>query len=161
MIELIQSFIDCLKQETECYRKLAILAERQKELLIVGDMELLKENVRLEEKVVFALGPLTAQRNQFLKQLAKLHKVPSLSLSEALQKSPVEVIEEFKKAVIDLVRSARALDEINKGNEKLLNNALSYVNFTMKIIANGGKKNAFSPSLTPGEKMSSFVNRVV
>jgi hypothetical protein len=161
VIELIKSLIECLKQETERYRNLALLAERQKELLVVGDMDLLKENVRLEEKEVFALGPLIAQRNEFLKKLAKLHQVPFLSLAEALQKSPVEVIEEFKKAVIELVQSARKLDGINQGNEKLLNNALSYVNFTLKAIANGGKKKAFSPSMTPGAQKSSFINRVV
>lgn len=161
MIELIKSLIECLKQETERYRNLALLAERQKELLIVGDMDLLKENVRLEEKEVFALGPLIAQRNESLKKLAKLHKVPFLSLADALQKSPVEVIEEFKKAVIELVQAARKLDGINQGNEKLLNNALSYVNFTLKAIAKGGKKKVFSPSSTMGEQKSSFVNRVV
>jgi hypothetical protein len=54
------------------------------------------------------------------------------------------------------------LDEINRTNEKLLSNALSYVNFTLKLIASGGKKKAFSPSITKEEeKTPAFVDRVV
>ena len=162
MNELIQSLIECLKQETAHYRRLAVLAGQQKELLMAGGMEGLPSNVRLEEKEVFALGPLTAKRDELLAQMAKLQKVKSLSLSEALQRAPVESIEEFKKAVIELVRSAKNLDEVNKTNEKLLDNALSYVNFTLRVIADGGKKRTFAPSLTTTEeKKSTFVNRVV
>jgi flagellar biosynthesis/type III secretory pathway chaperone len=159
--ELIQSLIETLKKEAGHYRSLAVLAEGQKELLVAGKVESLPENVRLEEKEVFALNPLVAQRNELLAQMAKAYRVKSLSLSEALQKAPVESIEEFKKAVIELVQSAKILEEINQSNEKLLNNALSYVNFTLKIIANGGKKKAFSPSATREEETSSFVNRIV
>jgi hypothetical protein len=159
--ELIQTLIECLKQEASHYRKLAVLADQQKELLMAGKVEVLPENVRLEEKQVFALGPLIAQRNELLGKMAKFFHLKTLNLTEALRRAPVEIIEEFKKAVIELVQSARKLEEINKSNEKLLNNALSYVNFTLKIITNGGKKKVFSPLLTREEKKSSFVNRVV
>lgn len=161
MKEIIQALIECLSQEMTRYRQLAVLAEQQKELLIAGKMDALKENVRLEEKEVFALGPLTAKRNEFLKQLAKAQGVTSLSLMEALKRAPAEVIEEFKKAVIELVQAAKKLDGINKINEKLLNNGLSYLNFTLKLIVNGGKKKSFKPLVAPGEKKSSFVNLVV
>jgi len=155
------ALIECLKQETEHYRKLTLLAGQQKELLMAGGVETLPENVRLEEKEVFALGPLVAKRNELLGEMAKLLGLKTLTLTEALKRAPVEIIEEFKKAVIDVVRSAKLLDEANKTNEKLLDNALSYVNFTLRIIAGGGKKKMFSPSATMEEKKSTFVNRIV
>ncbi|SRR5260221_13749256 len=161
MNELIQSLIECLKEEAARYRKLTELAEQQKELLVAGKTDVLPENVRLEEKEVFALGPLIARRNELLTQMGKAYHLKSLSLTDALQKAPVECIEDFKKAVIELVQSAKRLEETNQGNEKLLQNALSYVNFTLKIIANGGKKQAFSPSITMEEKNSSIVDRTV
>jgi flagellar biosynthesis/type III secretory pathway chaperone len=161
MNELIQLLIECLKEEAGHYRKLMQLAEQQKELLIDGKTDVLPENVRLEEKEVFALGPLIARRNELLTQMGKLHQLKTLSLTDALQRVPVEFIEEFKKAVIELVQTAKRLEEANQRNEKLLQNALSYVNFTLKIIANGGKKQAFSPSATLEEKKSSYINRIV
>jgi hypothetical protein len=161
MNELILSLIECLKEEAARYRKLTELANEQRDLLVAGKTEVLPENVRLEEKEVFALGPLIAKRNEFLAQMGKTLHLKTLSLAEALQKAPVEFIEDFKKAVIELVQAAKRLEETNQGNEKLLQNALSYVNFTLKVIANGGKKQAFSPSFTLEEKNSSFVDRIV
>jgi len=161
MNELILSLIECLKEETAHYSKLTVLAGQQKELLIAGGVDVLPENVRLEEKEVFALGPLVAKRDDLLAAMAKLLGLKSLTLTEVLQRAPVESIEELKKAVIELVRSAKLLDEANRTNEKLLNNALSYVNFTLKIIAGGGKKKMFYPSAPAQEEKASFVNRVV
>lgn len=161
MNELILALIECLKQETAHYRKLALLGGQQKELLMAGGVETLPENVRLEEKEVFALGPIVATRNELLGKMAKLLGLKTLTLTEALKRAPVEIIEDFKKAVIDVVRSAKLLDEANKTNEKLLDNALSYVNFTLKIVAGGGKKRMFSPFAPIEEQKSTFVNRIV
>jgi len=161
MNELIQPLIDCLKEETIRYRKLVELANQQRDLLVSGKTDLLPENVRLEEKEVFALGPLIAKRNELLAQMGMAYHLKTLSLTEALQKAPVEFIEDFKKAVIELIQSAKRLEETNQGNEKLLQKAVSYVNFTLKAIANGGKKQSFSPSAGLEEKKSSFVDRTV
>lgn len=162
MNELVLSLIETLKREAEHYRKLAVLADRQKELLVAGKVDVLPENLRQAEKEVFALGPLTAGRNELLSKMAQAHQLKKMSLSEAIQRCPVEQAEELKTAVVGLVRSAKGLEEINQTNEKLLGNALSYVNFTLRLIRNGGKVNKTSPVLrTPEENKPSFVNRVV
>lgn len=161
MNELIQKLIECLNQETARYRNLAVLVEQQKDYLVTGEMGRLSGNVRLEEKEVFALSPIVHARNELLAQMAKQHHLKSMNLTEALERAPLEWVEELKTAVIELVQSAKRLEKINKSNEKLLNNAMSYVKFTLSIIANGGKKKIFSPRLTLEEKNSSYVNRVV
>jgi hypothetical protein len=141
--DLIRALMECLGQEAECYRQLTTTAEQQKELLMAGKVDALPENVRTEEKVVFVLSPLKARRNEILSRIAKAFNVKKLSLSETLKKVPLEFVEEFKKAILDLVETAKRLDEINRTNEKLLTNALSYVNFSLKLIAGGGKKRFF------------------
>jgi hypothetical protein len=163
MTELIRSLIECLKKETERYRKLEVLAIQQKDLLIAGKMEALNENIRLEEKEVFALNPIVGERNELLGKIAKLNDMKIMDLEGVLKKCRLDQIEDFKKAVIELVQGAKRLEEINKGNEKLLKNALSYVDFTLKIINNGGKKKTFYPSLVPApeENKASLVDRVV
>ena len=161
MNDLIQLLVQCLKDEAAHYRKLTVLADGQKDLLMAGKTDQLPENVRLEEKEVFALNPLIGKRNDLLAQMAKGYRIKTLSLAEAIKRAPVELVEELKSAVIELVQSAKRLEETNQTNEKLLKNALSYVNFTLKIIANGGKKKAFSPSVTLEEKTPSIINRIV
>ncbi len=162
MRELYIQLIDCLRTEAGHYRNISVLAGQQKELLVAGDVDVLPANVRLEEKEVFALGPIIARRNDLLKGIAASLGLKSVSLSEAVQKAPVEMVEEFKKAVMELVQTARSLEAINRGNEKLLKNALSYVDFTLNVIADGGKrKTSYSSSSGAEEKKSTFVNRVV
>ncbi len=161
MIDLFQSLIHCLSEEAARYRALKVFAEQQKELLVAGNTDVLPDNVRLEEKEVFALGPIIARRNECLNRLAKGFGLKTLNLTEALQRAPMEIIEELKKATIELVRSAKGLEETNQGNEKLLQNALAYVNFSLKVIASGGKKQAFAPTVKTEENKPSFVNRVV
>jgi len=161
--DLIEKLIQCLREETAHYRNISVLAGQQKEILVSGKVEVLPNNVRLEEKEVFALGPLVAQRNQLLKDMAKSMGVGTLTLTEAIQRAPIEIVEELKKAVMDLVQAARSLEDINQGNERLLKNALSYVDFTLKLVADGGKRKAFFPSATivNEERKSSFVDKVV
>ncbi len=159
----MRSLISCLKKETEHYRNLAILAAQQKDLLVAGKADSWKENFRLEEKEVFALNPLVGERNELLSKIAKANGLKTIDLEGVLEKCPIEAVEDFKTAVIELIQAAKHTEEINKGNGKLLKNALSNVNFTLKIIKNGGKKRSFSPALklTSEENRPSFVNRVV
>ncbi len=161
MDDTITILVESLREEAARYRNLKLLAEQQKELLVAGLVDALPENVRLEEKEVFALGPLVARRNEMLAKMAKAHRLASMDLKGAIEKAPLESVEELKAAVLDLASAAQKLEETNRGNEKLLNNALSYVNFSLKLITSGGKRKHFLPSPAAEEKRPSFVDRVV
>ncbi len=161
MSELIQSLVESLRQEAGHYRRLAALADQQRELLVAGKLESLPGNLRLEEKEVFELTPLVAARNGFLDKIAKTLGMEKIGLGEALEKSPADQAGELRAAVTELVRSARRLEEINRLNEKLLGNAMAEVKFTLRVIRNGGKaKSPAIPGAPEGNKPS-YVNRVV
>ena len=160
MNELFLSLIECLKEETACYRRLSLLAEAQKQLLIERKMETLPENARLQEKQVFALTPIIGRRNELLAKMAKLNGVKAMGLTDVLNKAPLDVVEEFKKTFLELVQSGKKLGEANQNSEKLLNNALSFTDFTLNVIRDGGKQKAFMPLVAKEENRSSFVNRI-
>lgn len=161
MNELVLSLIESLKKEAGHYRRLAVLAEQQRELLVAGKVEALPENLRLEEKEVFALGPLVAERNGFLEEMAKTSQMKTMGLVEALEKCPADQAVDLRKAVAELARSAKKLEEVNRINEKLLGNALSEVNFTLRLIRSGGKAKTLTAPRTAEEKKPSFVNRII
>lgn len=161
MNELILSLIESLNQEAGCYRRLAVLADQQRELLVAGKVEALPENLRLEEKEVFALGPLVAGRNGFLEKMAKMNQLKTMGLSDALENCPPEQAGDLRKAVVELAGAAKKLEGINRINEKLLGNAMSEVNFTLRLIRSGGKAKTLAAPPTAEEKKPSFVNRVV
>jgi len=161
MDDLVPLLIESLNQEAGHYRRLAVLAEQQRELLVAGKVEALPENLRLEEKEVFALGPLVAGRNDILNKMAKLNLLKTMDLREALEKCPPEQAGDLRKAVAELAGAARKLEEINRINEKLLGNAVSEVNFTLRLIRSRGKARTLAAPPTAEEKKPSFVNRVI
>ncbi len=151
-----------MNEEAECYRQLVVLAGRQKELLVAAQIQELPVNVRLEEKQVFILGPLVSRRNELLQEIAKSLGMKTMSLSQAVEKAPEDVAKRFRESVLALVDSAKRLESVNQGNDKLLKNALSYVNFTLKAISAGGRP-AVAARMDKGieKPASSFLNRKV
>ena len=73
----------------------------------------------------------------------------------------MEIVEELKTAVIELVHSARELETINQGNEKLVDNALSLADMTLKALVGRERSSSKSHTAQNVDAGSSFVNRVV
>ncbi len=161
MNDLVLKLVDELKRERGCYQRLASLAAEQKQFLIAGDLQKLGVNLKKQEKEVFALSPLLGERNDLIAALGKELRLSNPTLEQIVKKAPIEVVEELKKAVIELVQSARELESINKGNEKLAHNALSLADVTLKALVGKGRTQATAPSAKPAGQGSSFVNRVV
>jgi len=161
MSELFFLLIESMKEEAACYRRLALLARDQKELLIAGNVDALPENIRLQEKQVFALTPIIGRREDLLIKLAKISGLKKMNLEEAAKIVSADVSENFKSTLSHLIVSAKELASVHELSGKLLDNAVAYNNFTMKAIRRGGKKKSFSNAVAPEDKKPSFVNRVV
>ena len=161
MNELYFLLMESMKEETVCYRRLALLARDQKELLMVGNTTAMPENTRLQEKQVFALSPIMGRREEALEKLAKMMRLKKIDLVDAAKKVPVEIGDEFKKVFAELVQSAKELASVNDVSVKLLQNAVKFTKFTLKAIREGGKKKSFSMAATVEDKKPSFVNRCV
>ncbi|HVM33109.1 MAG TPA: flagellar protein FlgN [bacterium] len=160
-LPLFQELMKVLSEEAGCYRQLSDLARRQKEILVAAQMEDLPVNLRHEEKQVFLLGPLVAKRNELLGKIAQAAGAKKMDLSQAILAAPGEVAEAFQETALGLAQAARELEALNQGNEKLLKNALSYVNFTLKAIASGGRPSAAQMKAGYEKPAASFVNRTV
>jgi hypothetical protein len=159
--ELFFLLIESMKEETVCYRRLALLARDQKDLLMAGNTNAMPENTRLQEKQVFALSPIFGRREEMLQKLAKMMRLKKLNLIDAAKKVPSEIADEFKKVFSELVQSAKELASVNDVSGKLLQNAVKFTKFTLKAIREGGQKKSFSMAATAEDKKSSFVNRCV
>jgi len=157
--ELFISLIEVMKEEAACYRRLCLLTDEQKELLVKGDVEALANNTRAQEKQVFALTPVIGRRNDLLARLASMSKVKSLSLKAAVKFAPVELKEGFEAEVEALVQAARELSGVQDLSGKLLENAMKFAQYTLKVIRESGKKKTYSMTVTP--EKPSFVNRVI
>lgn len=161
MTELVLALIETMEKETAHFRRLIELGETQKEILVSGKIEPLTANIRLQEKEVFALGPLSANRAELLSKIGVLVGHKKMDLKQVTQVVPTENVVALKEAVARLMETVKRLDELNKSNGKLLNNAVSFATFTLRLIQGSGKKTTFSPSRSPVVEKPSFVNRTV
>jgi restriction endonuclease len=159
--EQFQKLIEELKKEKACYQRLVSLATEQKQHLISGDLEKLGVNLKRQEKEVFALSPLLGERNDLLAALGKSLRLSNPTLPQVLTKAPLDLVEELKKAAVELVRTARELEGVNQGNEKLAHNALALADVTLKALVGKGRNKASIPAPKSMEQGPSFVNRVV
>jgi hypothetical protein len=165
-LELFSDLMANLRKEAGHYRRLRQLGEEQKALLIAGDMQPLPENVRASEREVFALGPLNTSRTQAIEHLGRQLGIAGASLTALSDRAPLDMKPAFREAVHEVVQAAKELDEVNRGNEKLLENAVNYVSFTLNALSDGGKpKSTYSPaalrSTAPNTQAASMLNRVV
>lgn len=164
--ELFQRLIDGLKEETVHYDRLVGLGEEQKEILVAGDLPRLSDNVRRSEKELFSLGPLTKSRAEVLGQIGTSLGLKDASLAAVSEKAPEQVKTNFDDTVSGVAVAARRLDEVNKVNEKLLENAVGYVNFTLNALSGpGNMKTTFSPEaakpMGQSAPAASMLNRIV
>lgn len=167
MEDIIRSLIEHMQQEADTYRRMAVLADRQRELLVEGKVSVLPENLRQVEKEVFSLNPIIAVRKELLARMAKALHLKNIDLTDASKSIPEQQAGDFKTALKDLSQSAKRLEEINKINEKLLGNALTEVNYTLRIIhgtrgARGERKMKGLPvPQMKEESKPAFINRVI
>lgn len=163
--EIFTVLMDNLRKEAGHYRRLRQFSLEQKDILVSGDLKRLPEVVRSSEREVFALGPLHAERARVLEGLGRRWGVAVPSLSDVSEKAPEEIRPSFREAVGEVVAAARELDDVNRGNEKLLQNAVDYVNFTLGALSDGGKpRTTYTPAANgtvPAAPAASLLNRVV
>jgi hypothetical protein len=150
-----------MKEETACYRRLSMLAREQKELLIAGKVEEMPTNTRAQEKQVFALTPIIGRRNDILIRLASLMQMKKLDLKDAVAKAPAEMSQAIREDFDGLTEAAKELSGVEDLSGKLLDNAMKYTQYTLKVIREGGKPRSIPMAMTAEGSKPSFVNRVV
>jgi flagellar biosynthesis/type III secretory pathway chaperone len=159
--DLFFSLIECLKEEAAVCHRLIVLIEAQKELLIAGKTEALPDNARAQEKQLFVLTPIAGTRNELLAKIAKTSRVKSMTLLDVVKSAPGEIAQDLQKAMDELNLVAKKMEQANQVNEKLLRNALSFADFTLKVIRDGGRQRSFASPVAKDGQKSSFMNRVV
>jgi len=130
----LQALVETLQKETTSYRELPRLAEEQKGILVSGDLKGLQENVKKQEKVMFALGPLADARLRAIEVLSKRCGLRAAAVVDLVKHLPQEEGEPLRVAARGLMDVVGDLDALNKVNGKLLENAQAYAKFTVEAM---------------------------
>ena len=161
-----EALAEAFQKEAGRYRELARLGEEQKEILVAGRMADLPANVKNQEREIFALGPLADERKKAFESAALQLRLSKPTMAEVAAKCPAPFGDAIRSAARDAVEAAKSLELSNRGNEKLIANALAYVNFTLETLRGDGKKLPSSlrptmPNTAPESQGKGSFNRVV
>lgn len=155
----IDNLIKVLDYEDKLYNQLYTIAESKTEMIINGDIENLQAAVGKEQRLVGDLNKLRDAREQIVEQIGKKtgRNPGEIVVRDILEKLPETQAGRLSGVSNRLKETVRKLKAKNDLNQKLLQNALEYIDFSLNLLTEPPQVPQYGPKgYEPGRK-----NRVV
>lgn len=126
-----------LEDLTKAYRLLLDVVRKEKEILLSADRELLEENNKIKEEILFKLRAQDSLRSRYASELAALVHADAanprlLELAQKLGASPAADRLRTQHAALDIL--IQRITVINKENEEYAKSALHTLNGALDNI---------------------------
>ncbi|ADD01776.1 FlgN family protein [Thermoanaerobacter italicus Ab9] len=133
-----QKLVDVLRGETEIYKVLLDLAIKKTDVIIAGKIKELDKIVQMEKQLVKKLMELEGQREDILE---KVDIEGKMTITDVIESVSSEEAENLKHIKYNLTNILKELEERNKLNAALIEQALEYVNYSIQTISNALESN--------------------
>jgi len=127
-----QRLLGLLKEEMAIYEILLELATKKTDIIIHGKIKELDETVQMERNFIKKLVELEEKRESTLKEMGKGEGV---TISEVIKSLPLEEAAQFNNVKERLSAVLKELEQRNDLNMALIEQALEYVNYSIKAIS--------------------------
>jgi len=127
-----QKLVDVLRGETEIYKVLLDLAIKKTDIIIAGKIKELDEIVQIEKQLIKKLMELEEQREDILEKIDIEGKMTITDLIESISSEEAENLKDIKYNLTNILKE---LEERNKLNAALIEQALEYVNYSIQTIS--------------------------
>lgn len=135
MEKSVQQLKDTLIKENEMYKGVLKLAEEKMEAIIKGDIKTLEDITKKEQKSIMSMNTFEKIRRSVLANIAvELNIQEDFTVSELLLFLGEDVGNDIDKLRYKLLETIDLLKEVNKNNERLINQNLQYINFNLEIL---------------------------
>lgn len=135
--KLIENLIKALQYEYRTYLSILEIAEKKTDCLISNDMAAISAITEEENRAIERTGQLNQVREQFLAKLCE--ELGQDYKTFTLEKLKEQVEDPYKKHLEEVQGKLRQvvvkLSARNGINQKLIENAIKYINFNMQLIA--------------------------
>lgn len=131
----IEQLKETLVKENQLYSQVLRLAEEKTKVIKSKDLKTLENITKKEQQFIMTMGTFERIRRSILTNVAEELNIEEIdSVSELLL-----FIDEAEGKEIDglrneLLETIQSLKNTNKANEKLLNQSLEYVNFSLEML---------------------------
>lgn len=140
--------ISVLSSELELYQELLKLSQKKTDILVKGDVKLLDEITKIEQDMIMRMGKLEAKRGNIIKKIAETYKkdIKQINMSFLKQIMTQENIKKLENLQEDMKHTLKQIDEKNRDNERLIKQALEYIDFSVDLLKDvGHTKSNYSP----------------
>ena len=134
--KLRDDFISAVKKQSESYKKLKKLIEREKNTINSKDIKSLETTVKEEEKVINGIQEQENIKNSLFEMMVKdagIERKPETKLRDVLAKTDRKDADEIEKAVVELIGTVKEIETVNMSNARVLKNYINYVDFVKNI----------------------------
>lgn len=142
--EFASILIKVMEEQFQAYRELLHIGNEKTDVLVNGDIKALNEITEKEQNLILKLGKLEEERFELVKQIAKLHNKDASEIKAEFFKTILDEREAktFTAIYDDLKTVLLEIETQNRRNEKLIKNALDYINFSIKLLTDTGASKA-------------------
>lgn len=132
----IDNLIKVFEYENKLYVQILKAAGKKTGIIVKGELKELQELVGKEEKLISELNKLSDVREQIIAQIAKSvgKKPEELTVTYLIDLLPKESAKRLALATDKLKKTIEKLTAKNTLNQKLLSNALEYVDFSLNLL---------------------------
>lgn len=138
MASLMDNLVEVLEEENTQYEKLVELSKEKKQAIIKADVSKLEDITEKEQEISSFLRNLDIRRDEVLKDMSDVlgkdfKEMTITRLIGYLDQQPKEQ-ERLSQIRAKILETGNEMQEWNKRNEKLLNQALEMVEFDLTLF---------------------------
>lgn len=154
MSKCIEQLKDTLIKENELYSQVLKLAEKKTEVVADRNIKELENITKQEQQYIMTMGTFEKIRRSILVNIGEeLHIKQPESISELILSLEEDTGAEIDKLRDNILETIDKIKNINKGNEKLINQSLEYVNFSLELLTGSSDQgNKYSNKASENKK---------
>lgn len=132
----VDNLVKIFEYEIKIYAKVLEEAENKKNVIIKGDVEGLQTNVVKEQKYINELNKLAEASEQIIGHIAKTtgKKREEINISYLISILPEEKAKRLSSKRDELKQIIEDLRAKNDLNQKLIDNSVDYINFSLNLL---------------------------
>lgn len=153
MKPVIESVVEKLGEETQCYRELLALVEQERKILLEGQHERLIPTSEKKLEISQRLAEAQGKRRELMDRLSGEGKDP-IKLRDLLSYLPREKRAPFRAATKNLSSMAQRLARMNQENAAFITDALDTVEHLLAILTGQHENEAYGSRGGPVNKQS-------
>jgi flagellar biosynthesis/type III secretory pathway chaperone len=131
-----EGFLTLIAQILELCHQMLALGKTKREILVSGKTEGLEKIIKQEELLLMQIDKLETERSKKSREITEIHgiQLAEMTLSDIAKLAEASVAGQIQEIGAHLKKTVGELGELNQLNNKLLQQALFFVNCNINLL---------------------------